>query len=318
MKSKKRPQRMALEDYLQWVMNNELEFEPVDWEKDCWEPRRNGSFNTKGRPFRYWEGKQCLMYQLTYMAWHGLDKSPFSQQLHAAHICNNSTCINPLHIKPKTPQENEQDKLKEPGWDAYREISSRKQKEIYAKGGRMPEGLTHKEKAQWILDNCTWTDENGCIRYTGYTNELGYGTRKILITPGRRKNLEMHRYIHCIMNDIPYGEDPNDEWNAKGKGFKVAHHKCEQPSCINPDHIELISRSDNALKITNNKARKITEREARNIIEEFLTIKEWPHGSKTAFCKKWAEKLNVSADVSRNIVFRKIRWKPLLYEYGLI
>ena len=68
MTYKKRPQRMALEDYIQWVMDNELEFEPVDWEKDCWEPRRNGSFNSRGRPFRYWEGKQYLMYQLTYMA----------------------------------------------------------------------------------------------------------------------------------------------------------------------------------------------------------------------------------------------------------
>ena len=182
----------------------------------------------------------------------------------------------------------------------------------------MPTGLTHKEKAQWILDNCTWTDENGCMRYTGGTDERGYGRRNIGGCNGKNKKLEMHRYIHCMLNDIPYGEDQNNEWNAKGKGFKVAHHTSEQTNSVNPDHIELISRSENSQNTTNNKARKITEKDAREIIEEFLTIKVWPYGSKAAFNKKWAEKLGVSKDVSQNIVFRKIRWKPLLSEYGLL
>ena len=318
MTYKKRPQRMAIEDYIQWVMDNELEFEPADWEKDCWEPRRNVERVKGNRSIRYWEGKTSPMYQLTYMSWHGLNNNPFSQQLHASHTCGNSACINPLHILPASASENEKDKCKQPGWDIYVENQRQRQLELHKAGKIMPQGLTHKEKAQWILDNCTWTDENGCMRYTGQTDDKGYGRRNIGLGNNKMKKVEMHRYIHCIMNDIPYGEDPNDEWNAKGKGFKVAHHKCEQPNCVNPEHIELISRSENTLKTTNSKARKITERDARDIIEEFLTIKQWPHGSKAAFNRKWAKKLNVSADVSNNIVFRKMRWKALLYEYRLI
>ena len=298
-------------------MNNELEFEPTDWEKDCWHVRE-GSRVSGNRSVRYWGGKMYLMYQLTYMSWHGLENNPFSQKLHASHSCNNAACINPLHIIPKSASENEKDKMKEFGWDAYK----KKQKELRAKeraeGKIMPTGLPHKEKAQWILDNCTWVDENRCMRYTGATDEKGYGRRNITVTEGRTKKVEMHRYIHCVLNDIPYGEDPNDEWNAKGKGFKVAHHKCEQPNCVNPEHIELVSRSENGLNITNSKSKKITEKDAREIIEEFLTILEWPRGSKRAFCRKWAEKLGVSQDVANNIVFRKRNWKPLLYEYGLL
>jgi len=120
-----------------------------------------------------------------------------------------------------------------------------------------------------------------------------------------------------MLNDLPYGEDPNDPWNAKGVGFSVADHICNQPSCINPDHIQLISRSENSLR-SNTKARKITEEDARAIIEEFLSISEWPLGSKAAFGRKWGEKLGVSMDVPNGIVFGKRSWKPLLIEYGLL
>ena len=66
------------------------------------------------------------------------------------------------------------------------------------------------------------------------------------------------------------------------------------------------------------KARKITEENAREIIEAYLEVEEWPLGSKRAFARHYAEKFGVSEDVTQNLVFRKIRWKPLLQEYGLI
>jgi len=313
----KRPQNMALSDYIEWVQNHELEFEPNDWEKDCWTPRKEIGRVRHNRVLAYWQGKTFPMYQLTYMAWNGIEKNPFNQQNHASHTCDNPECINPLHIVEETPSENEKRKL-EGNVDAYRKSQAALIEKARVEGRIMPSGLSHKERAQWILDNCTWKDENGCMRYIGGTDEKGYGRRSITVSPGRTKKVEMHRYIHCMLNDLPYGEDPNDPWNAKGKGFKVAHHKCEQPNCVNPDHIELVSRSRNALSITTSKARKITEGTAREIIEDFLSVSEWPIGSKAAFCKKWAEKTGLSVDVANNIVFRKRNWKPLLEEYNLI
>ena len=313
----KRPQNMSLEDYILWVMEHELEFPPADWEKDCWTPRK-GIARVRGvRPIAYWKGKNLLMYQLTYMAWHGLEESPFSQSVHASHTCDNSECVNPLHIVPESASENELRKLDNA--DAYRKAQREHQLALRREGKPiMPQDLTHRERAQWLLDNKTWIDEKGCMRWTGQQNEKGYGRHNIRIAPGKTKKVEVHRYIHCMMNGLPYGEDPNDEWNGKGKGFKVAHHKCEQPNCVNPDHIELVSRAQNAWSITNNRSRKVTEKNVRDIIEDFLRVTDWPYGSKAKFSRKWAEELSVSTDLITNIVFRKVRWVPLLEEYGLI
>ena len=320
----KRPQNMSLCDYIEWVINNELEDEPEDLEKDCWIPRKSKGRIKGDRVVAYWEGRMMPMYQLTYMAWHGIEENPFSQKLHASHTCNNPECINPLHIVPEDASTNENRKLELAGTEMYKQMQREKQLELREQGKICPTGLTHKEKARWYLDNKTWLDTeselvNGshCMRYIGGVDPQGYGRTNITVVPGKKKKVEMHRYVHCMINDLPYGEDPNDPWNAKGGGFSVADHICNQPNCINPDHIQLISRSENSLR-SNTKARKITEENARAIIEEFLSISEWPSGSKAAFAQKWAEKLGVSIDVARNIVFRKRNWKSLLIEYGLL
>lgn len=315
----RRPQNMSLDEYLEWVINNELEYEPKDLETDCWTPR-SGIGRVKGnRVLTYWRGKRLAMYQLTYMAWHNLEENPFSQKLHASHTCNNPECVNPLHIIPEDASTNEKRKLELPGAKMYKQMQRERQLELRKDKKIMPTGLSNREKAEWFLKNKTWTDEKGCMRWTGQQDEKGYGRHNITVSPGRKKKVEIHRYIHCMMNELPYGEDPNDEWNAKGKGFKVADHICNEPSCVNPDHIQLISRSENTLRAgVYSKATKIDEATARAIIEEFLTISEWPYGSKADFCQKWADNLGLSKDVANNIVFRKRNWKALLIEYGLL
>lgn len=313
----KRPQNMSLDKYLEWVINYELEHEPKDLETDCWIPRSTRGRIKGNRAIVYWQGKNLLMYQLTYMAWHDIEKNPFSQKLHASHTCNNPECVNPLHIVPEDPHMNEKRKLELPEAKRSVHIQREKLQELRRNDKILPTGLSHREKAEWFLKNKTWTDEKGCMRWAGQQDEKGYGRISVTISPGKRKKIEIHRYIHCMMKGLPYGEDPNDEWNAKGKGFKVADHICNEPNCVNPDHIQLISRSENSLR-SNTKARKITEEDARAIIEEFLTISEWPYGRKAEFCQKWADNLGLSKDVANNIVFRKRNWKPLLIEYGLL
>jgi hypothetical protein len=321
----RRPQNMSLCDYIEWVINNELKDEPEDLEKDCWVPSKSKGRIKGDRVIANWEGRQMPMYQLTYMAWNEIEENPFSQELHASHSCNNPECVNPLHIVPEDASANEKRKLELPGAEMHKQMLRKKQLELREQGKICPTGLTHKERAQWYLDNKTWLDTeselvNGshCMRYTGGLDTTGYARTDITVVSGKpRKKVQVHRYVYCMLNDLPYGEDPNDPWNAKGVGFSVADHICNQPSCINPDHIQLISRSENSLR-SNTKARKITEEDARAIIEEFLSISEWPLGSKAAFGRKWGEKLGVSMDVPNGIVFGKRSWKPLLIEYGLL
>ena len=182
----KRPDNMQLKDYLDWVIEHELEEKPKDLIKDCWRVSKDRSIGPGGRPLRSWKGFSVTMCHLTYMSLHKIEKNPFSQQLHAAHDCNNSWCVNPYHITPKTAEENERDKEKEPGWEAYKKQQRETQLKLHAQNKIMPSGLTMKEKAQWILDNNTYTNENGCMIYTGGGgNGAGYGRRNITIAKGK-------------------------------------------------------------------------------------------------------------------------------------
>jgi hypothetical protein len=241
---------MEIEEYNTWVLNNLLEFEPEDLEKDCWIPKKSIGRVRKVRAIAHWNGRSYLMYHLTYMSWHGLQESPFSQGLHASHTCENAECVNPLHIVPETASANENAKKNREGWDTFRKLQRERRQNRKVE---MPRNLTHREKAEWFLENKTWTDENGCMRWTGQTDEKGYGRHNITISVGKVKKVEIHRYIYCMMNDLPYGEDPANAWNAKGKGFKVADHICNQPNCVNPEHIQLISRRENSLRAIRSK-----------------------------------------------------------------
>lgn len=143
---------------------------------------------------------------------------------------------------------------------------------------------------------------SGCWEWKG-TKRRGYG-RTIIGSrkDGTRQNITAHRLAYeTWVGEIPVG-------------YEVCH-KCDNPSCINPDHLFVGTRQDNI---------NDRERKSRNIIktgEEHPRAKlskkivkeaRWEH----AFCgtsyQKLADKYGVSKTVMRNAIDCKT-WKCVTY-----
>jgi hypothetical protein len=72
--------------------------------------------------------------------------------------------------------------------------------------------------------------ETPCIEWTGTRHEQGYGR---FIVDG--KTVSAHRSAYCDMHGIKLSEIDG----------KVIRHKCDNPPCVNPDHLEIGTQADN-------------------------------------------------------------------------
>lgn len=69
-----------------------------------------------------------------------------------------------------------------------------------------------------------------CIEWTGTKHKQGYG-RLIL----RGKLVLAHRVAYCEQHGLSLNEIAG----------MVVRHKCDNPSCVNPEHLEIGTQSDN-------------------------------------------------------------------------
>lgn len=74
------------------------------------------------------------------------------------------------------------------------------------------------------------TTKRGCILWKGITNADGYG----LIGSGTRKGRNI--LAHRLSYEFKFGSIP--------KGMMILH-KCDNPPCINPDHLFIGTAADN-------------------------------------------------------------------------
>ena len=107
-----------------------------------------------------------------------------------------------------------------------------------------------------------------CVEHTQKGIGLGYGS-----TSRKSKTYWMHRVVYCEANDLPL--DAIDG--------KVVRHKCDNPRCINPDHLKLGTHNDNMRDMTSRKRQAVGERQgaAKLTAAEVMAIREsYVRGSK--------------------------------------
>ena len=104
----------------------------------------------------------------------------------------------------------------------------------------------------------TNTTTNGCVVFTGYRNPQGYGRIRV---EGRGK------LTHRVIWEYHRGQVP--------KGHDVCH-SCDNPSCVNIDHLFLGTRDDN-MKDAARKGRVrkgVAHHNAKLTGEDVLSIRE--------------------------------------------
>lgn len=145
-------------------------------------------------------------------------------------------------------------------------------------------------------------ERSGCWEWQG-SKRRGYGR---LIVGSRKDGSRKSESAHRLSYVLSKGEIPDG---------KEVCHKRDNPCCINPDHLFLGTKKENA---------EDRERKGRNIIfageEQPMakltkkTVKDarWEHAFKGTSFQKLADKYGVSKSTIQNAVNRKT-WKCVAY-----
>lgn len=107
-----------------------------------------------------------------------------------------------------------------------------------------------------------------CIEHKQKGIGLGYGS-----TSRKGKTYWMHRVVYCESNNLTLDSIVG----------KVVRHKCDNPRCVNPDHLELGTHTDNMLDMTRRNRQAVGEQQgaAKLTAIEVQVIREsYVRGSK--------------------------------------
>ncbi len=104
------------------------------------------------------------------------------------------------------------------------------------------------------------TGNKGCWQWTSTLDYTGYG--RFHVSPQQRGAMA-HRYSY----ELHYGSIP--------EGFDCLH-KCDNPACVNPDHLFLGTHQDNMTDMVKKGrvAKKLTKQDVLNI-RQLYTSRKW-------------------------------------------
>lgn len=122
--------------------------------------------------------------------------------------------------------------------------------------------------------------ENGCWQWRAHTDKNGYG-----VLPGDRQNTRAHRLSYEIHN----GQIPD--------GLIVCHH-CDNPGCVNPDHLFVGTTKDNAQDALKKRRHYVGEKNGRSKLTE-ENVKEILHSNLNG--QQLADKFDVTRHTVNNV-----------------
>ena len=96
--------------------------------------------------------------------------------------------------------------------------------------------------ARRLLKYSTDQDQNGCIHWIGHSDKNGYGMLEVTFENGK-KLMRSHRLAYEQKN----GPILDGLWVL---------HKCDKPTCINPNHLFLGTPKDNVQDMMSKKRNK--------------------------------------------------------------
>lgn len=186
--------------------------------------------------------------------------APIPEQLIIRHKCDNKACVNPEHLETGTQLENVQDHIKRKG-----------------KPGNFTGPIKKKTVNERFWERVD-KKENECWEWKGGRTHDNYGLFEAG-TAKKRNTYMAHRFSYELhVESIPEG--------------MIVRHKCDNPPCVNPQHLQLGTHLDNArdkiargrttkkmvVRGEDNGQSKLTEQTVKQILaisnEKFITSTE--------------------------------------------
>lgn len=137
-------------------------------------------------------------------------------------------------------------------------------------------------------------NRSNCIDHGQKGDKDGYG-HSARYVGDKRRNMKMHRIVYCEANELPY--DAID-------GLMV-RHKCDNPRCINPAHLETGTHQDNTDDMTSRDRQAKGEKQASAVltagqVAEMRSL--YVKGSRKFGAPALARQFGISKSQAHNIV----------------
>lgn len=181
----------------------------TDKSGNCWIWQRSRDPNGYGK-IRV-KNKSKLVHRIS---WELANGAAIPTGLIIRHKCDNPGCLRPDHLLLGTHKDNGRDRVKRGPAPKYRRQDKA---HLYIRGS-----LGNKFAAYANIGN---PDE--CWLWKGGISSSGYG---IISSKGS------HRTAHRASYELHKGKIPEE---------LIVRHKCDNPPCVNPDHLELGTHMDN-------------------------------------------------------------------------